>query len=105
MIHVRDRAHNRSSWMLSPETRERWEAVLKPLATAIERNMGLMLAADVLGDLVAGEPCDESRALACCLCVPPRVILINRGVLANTNVECDQCRRPFRAVEGSDDEM
>ena len=104
LIHVRDRAANRSSWLLSPETRERWQHVLRPLALAIERNRGLLLAADVLGELMKSEPCDESRVMACCLCVPPRVILINRAVLGNANIVCETCQQPFHLIDAQEDD-
>ncbi len=103
LIHVRDRAANRSSWLLSTETRERWQNVLHPLALALERNRGLLLAADVLGELVKSGPCDESRVMACCLCAPPRVILINRAVLGNANIVCETCQQPFHLIEAQDD--
>ena len=99
LIHVHDRAANRSSWLLSPETRERWQNVLHPLALALERNRGLLLAADVLGESTTSEPCDESRVTACCLCAPPRVILINRIVLGNANIVCDTCQQPFHLID------
>jgi hypothetical protein len=102
LIHVRDRAANRSSWLLSPEMRERWRNVLHPLALAIEKNRGLLLAADVLGDLTKSGPCDESRVMACCLCVPPRVILINRAVLGNANIICETCQQPFHLIDAQD---
>jgi hypothetical protein len=105
LIHIRDRAANRSGWLLSQESRERWQSVLYPLVLAIERNMGLLLAADVLGELMKSGPCDESRVTACCLCVPPRVILINRIVLGNANIVCETCQQPFQAIEKGDDEM
>jgi len=104
LIHVRDRAANRSSWLLSPETRERWHEVLHPLALALERNRGLLLAADVLGELTKSGPCDESRVMACCLCVPPRVILINRVVLGNANIVCETCQQPFHLIDAQDEE-
>jgi hypothetical protein len=104
LIHVRDCAANRSCWLLSPETRERWQNVLHPLALALERNRGLLLAADVLGELVKSNPCDESRAMACCLCVPPRVILINRAVLGNANIVCETCQQPFHLIDAPEEE-
>jgi hypothetical protein len=104
LIHVRDRAANRSSWLLLPETRERWQSVLHPLALALERNRGLLLAADVLGELTKSGPRDESRSMACCLCVPPRVILINRTVLGNANIVCETCQQPFHLVDAAEDE-
>ena len=104
LIHIRDRATNRSSWLLSPEMRERWREALHPLALAIERNRGLLLAADVLGELVKSEPCDESRVTACCLCVPPRVILINRAVLGNANIVCETCQQPFHLIDTPDED-
>ena len=104
LIHVRDRAANRSSWLLSPETRERWRNDLHSLALALEQNRGLLLAADVLGESAPSEPCDESRVTACCLCVPPRVILINRIVLGNANIVCDTCQQPFHLINTPDDD-
>jgi hypothetical protein len=104
LIHVRDRAANRSSWLLSPEMRERWRDVLHPLALALERNRGLLLAADVLGELTKSGACDESRVMACCLCVPPRVILINRVVLGNANIVCETCQQPFHLIDAQEDE-
>jgi hypothetical protein len=104
LIHVRDRAANRSRWLLSPETRERWRNVLHPLALALERNRGLLLAADVLGDLVKSASCDEARVMAGCLCVPPRVILINRAVLGNANIVCETCQQPFHLVDTPNEE-
>ncbi len=104
LIHARDRITNQSVWLLSPETRERWEPMLSRLALAMNKNLGLLLAADVIGELAKGAPCDELRVLACCLCVPPRVILINRAVLGNANIVCDACQQPFHLVETPDDD-
>lgn len=104
LVHIRDRAANRSSWLLSPEMRERWRNVLHPLALALERNRGLLLAADVLGEFARGGACEESRVTACCLCVPPRVILINRAVLGNANVVCETCQQPFHLVDAQDED-
>ena len=104
LIHVRDRAANRSSWLLSPETRRRWQAVLQPLALALERNRGLLLAADVLDEWVKSGTCDESRVMACCLCVPPRVILINRTALGHANIVCETCQQPFHLVDAQDED-
>jgi hypothetical protein len=104
LIHVRDRTANRSSWLLSPETRERWQNVLHPLALALERNRGLLLAADVLGELTKDSPRDESRVMACCLCAPPRVILINRAVLGHANIVCETCQQPFHLVDTPNEE-
>lgn len=104
LIHVHDRTANRSSWLLSPETRERWRNVLHPLALALEQNRGLLLAADVVGELTKSSPCDESRVMACCLCVPPRVILINRAVLGNANIVCETCQQPFHLIDIQDED-
>lgn len=104
LIHVHDRAANRSSWMLSPETREHWPGMIRSLSIAIERNMGVMLAADVLGEWVRGKACDESRVLACCLCVPPRVILINRTALGHANIVCETCQQPFHLVDAPEED-
>jgi hypothetical protein len=64
----------------------------------------LLLAASVLGDLAQSGPCDEARVMACCLCVPPRVILINRAVLGNTNIVCETCQQPFHLIDTPDED-
>jgi hypothetical protein len=104
LVHVHDRAANRSSWLLAPETRERWQNVLHPLALALERNRGLLLAAHVLGDLTHSDSCDEARVMACCLCVPPRVILINRAALGHANIVCETCQQPFHLIDAPEDD-
>ncbi len=104
LIHIHDRAANRSRWLLSPETRERWRNVLHALALALERNRGLLLAAAVLGELTQSGACDEARVMACCLCVPPRVILINRSVLGNANIVCETCQQPFHLFDAPNEE-
>ena len=104
LIHVRDRAANRSSWLLSPETRARWQAMLHPLALAIEGNMGLLLAADALGDFASEGSCDESRVMAGCLCMPPRVILVNHTALGQANIVCETCQQPFRRIDAPDED-
>ena len=104
LIRIRDRAANQSRWLLSPETRARWQNVLQALARAIEKNRGLLLAASVLCEFTQGSPCDEARVMACCLCVPPRVILINRAALGHANIVCDTCQHPFQRIDAPDEE-
>lgn len=100
LILAHDPVTDRGYWTLSPETRERWQALLAPLATAIGRNVGLILAADLLEGL--GEAAAGDRVLACCLCLPARVILVNRAVLDNSEIVCDACRHPFHRIDSLD---
>ncbi len=103
LIHVRDRAHNRSHWLLSPELRQRWQEVLAPLAIVLEKNTGLIIAADVIGGLFESEPCEGDRVIAACACVPPHVILVNRAALVNADIVCDDCEHSFQIIEPPDD--
>ncbi|CAG0935447.1 hypothetical protein TFLX_04287 [Thermoflexales bacterium] len=104
LIHVRDRTANRSSWLLAPETRARWAEMLQALAIAIARNTGAMLAADVLGEWVKGNAEDASRVMACCWCVPPRAILLNRTALGHANIVCETCQQPFHLIDAPEED-
>jgi hypothetical protein len=42
--------------------------------------------------------------MACCLCVPSRMILINRAVLGNANIVCETCQQPFHLIDTPEDE-
>jgi len=99
LILAHDPVTDRGYWTLSPETRQRWSALLAPLAGAIERNVGLILAADLIENL--GEAAGE-RVLACCLCMPARIILVNRAVLDNSEIVCDACQHPFHPIDSLD---
>ncbi len=83
-------------WHLSPATRVQWQPLIRQLAAAIDRNVGLILASRVLDntDLFTADD-DDSRALAFCRCAPPRVILVNRAVLGCSEIVCDACQQPF----------
>ena len=100
LILAHDPVTDRGYWILSPETKQRWQALLAPLATAIERNVGLILAADLIENL--GEAAAGDRVLACCLCLPARVILVNRAVLDNSGIVCEACQHPFHPIDSLD---
>jgi serine/threonine protein kinase len=98
---IYDEATDRSRWALSPKTCQQWQELLKPLSIAIKSNVSVMLAADLLESMEGGTlPAD--RVMATCLCVPPRLIRVNRAVLMNAGIVCDTCRQPFRPVEMPD---
>jgi hypothetical protein len=100
LILAHDPVTDRGYWTLAPETKQRWQALLAPLATAIERNVGLILAADLIENL--SEAAAKDRVLACCLCLPARVILVNRAVLDNHEIVCEACQHPFHPIESLD---
>jgi hypothetical protein len=100
LILAHDPVTDHGYWTLSPETKQRWRDLLPPLATAIERNLGLILAADLIENL--SEAAAKDRVLACCLCLPARVILVNRAVLDNHEIICDACQHPFHPIESLD---
>ncbi len=88
-------------WTLTPRALQDWQPVLRVLARAIERNIGLILSARVIASLDAQRSPDEDPCvMAACLCVPPRVILVNRSVLEQAQIRCDSCRELFQEVEG-----
>lgn len=100
LILAHDPVTDRGYWTLAPDTRARWQAVLPGLATALERNIGLILAADLIEDW--SEAARQDRVLACCLCVPARLILIKRAVLDQCEITCDACQHPFHLIETLD---
>ncbi len=100
LILAHDPVTDRGYWTLSPETKQRWQALFAPLATAIEHNVGLILAADLIENL--GEAAAGDRVLACCLCLPARVILVNRAVLDNSAIICEACQHSFHPIDSLD---
>lgn len=91
-------------WVLSREAVRRWEEYLRALATAIEKNAGLFLAVNLLGELPAPDPEDDPRIMAVCFCDPPNVIMVNRSLLEGEKIICEACRRPFRPFRRSSDD-
>jgi hypothetical protein len=81
-------------WGLSPPAVQRWKPQITALSVAIERNVGLILSAALIGDLEPDDPC----VMASCACVPPRVILVNRSILITASITCDACQNPFHLI-------
>ena len=95
-----DPTTDRGYWTLSPETKHLWQDLLPPLAAAIEHNLGLILAADLIENL--SEAATGDRVLACCLCMPARVITVKRTVLDKCEIVCEACQHPFHPIEPLD---
>lgn len=95
---VREDEPGRSRWVLSPKARQQWQPLLEPLARAVRGNLGLALAADLLEGL-EGLAAPADRVVATCLCVPPRLIRVERALFMASEIMCDCCQRPFRPVE------
>ena len=102
LIRIRDGVTNRCSWLLSTAARQQWQALLGPLSDVIERNTGLILAGNLLGDFARSPSSTGPRVMARCLCAPPRIILVNRSALAHAGIVCDTCQQPFCPCESSD---
>ena len=100
LILAHDPVTDRGYWTLSSETKLRWRDLFPPLATAIERNVGLILAVDLIEDF--SEAAAQDRVLACCLCLPARIILVKRAVLDQCEIICEACQHPFRPIESLD---
>jgi hypothetical protein len=86
-------------WGLSPLAARQWQRLLENLATAIEKNVGLILSANWLDDLEAQISADDPCVAASCLCTPPRVILVHRSVLTHAEIRCDACHEVFHLIE------
>ncbi|GAB4412963.1 MAG: hypothetical protein Kow00106_07720 [Anaerolineae bacterium] len=87
-------------WSLTQRALQDWQRALRTLERAIERNIGLILSANVIASLDMHPTSDEDPCVtAACQCTPPRVILVNRSVLATAQIRCDSCRELFRETE------
>jgi hypothetical protein len=98
LIPMRDDATKRLRWVLSSTAIQQRQEILKPLSAAIKKNIGLILSVNLISDLEESVSTSDPRVMACCLCAPPRVILVQRSVLASTQIVCDACQQPFRQV-------
>lgn len=100
LAQVRDEESGRVTWVLSQQGLVQWEAILVSLATAFRGQAGLLRILMLVDELMEaeGEQAEECEAAAC-RCLPPRVILVQREILAQTEIRCDVCRAPFRAID------
>lgn len=100
LTQVRDEASARVTCALSQEGLVQWEAILVSLATAFRGQAGLLRILMLVDELMdaEGEKAEECEAAAC-QCLPPRVILVQKEILAETDILCDVCRTPFRVID------
>lgn len=91
-------------WVLTKDAVKRWEEYLRALATAIEKNAGLFLAVNLLGELPSANAEDDPRIMAVCFCDPPNVIMVNRSLLKGEKIVCESCCHPFRSFGMSGDD-
>lgn len=88
-------------WSLTQGAQHNWQRALRTLERAIERNVGLILSANVIASLdMRPAPDQDPCVTAQCACTPPRVILVNRSVLLKAEIRCDNCRELFHETEG-----
>jgi hypothetical protein len=95
----RDPATDCVHWQLAERAAEQWQRILVPLEVAIARNVGLILSVSVLDGLDLAAQDDDPCVMARCLCMPPRVILVSRSVLAGAQIRCDACQQQFHMVD------
>lgn len=99
LITVRENVTNRLCRTLAPEAIQRWDRLLRPLADAIQRNVGLILATSIVDHLMDEPSQNEAPCVVGgCACNPPRLILVSRSLLTCQQVVCEACRRPYRLI-------
>lgn len=100
LTQVRDTESGRVTWQLSRQGLDQWEPILTGLAKALRGQSGLLHILLLVDELMAseGEETDDCAAAAC-NCLPPRVILVQREVLAKTEIRCDACHTLFRSLD------
>jgi hypothetical protein len=91
-----------SRWGLSAQTYRQWQSLIEPLSCLVEKNVGLILAANLLDAMAAAPASDDLRVIASCMCVPRRVILVKTSILASAEIICDTCQQRFRPMETPD---
>lgn len=99
LLALRDRATNRLQRMLAPEAVKHWAALLGPLAAAIQKNVGLILATQVVDDLIGQSHEPDPCVMARCGCVPPHLILTTRSSLTGAGVICERCHSAFHECQ------
>jgi hypothetical protein len=99
---IQDGTTHRARWGLSPSSYSQWQALIRALSYTIEKNIGLILAADLVDPLIGDVAPADDRIWATCACVPGRIIRIRPTFLDRANVVCDACQRPFHPIAGID---
>ena len=97
---IREEATNQCRWALSPRLYQQWQGILKPLSISIGRNIGWILATDLVDDLME-KSLPSDCVLATCLCLPGRIIRVKRAALIGEGIVCDTCGQPFRPIEAA----
>jgi hypothetical protein len=99
---IQDETQHCARWALSAGTYRQWRGVLEPLSIAIEHNIGLILAANLVDSLMSEESTDETYIVVACRCIPRRVIRITPIALDKADIVCDACQQPFRPINTLD---
>ncbi len=86
-------------WILSSEALQQRQALLRSLAVAVEKNITLILSVNFIDSLEDETLTYDSCVMASCLCVPPRIIVVNRQVLLNAKIICHTCQHPFQPID------
>ncbi|NDJ77976.1 MAG: hypothetical protein GYB65_17130 [Chloroflexi bacterium] len=86
----------RPEWGLTSAACDTYAALLGQLATAIEHNVGVILATQFVDDLDQRPAPDGPCRTAACCCRPPRMILVYHAVTADAEIICNACQQPFQ---------
>jgi hypothetical protein len=100
----RRRSAGSPKWVLTREAVRHWAAHLRGLSAAIEKNAGLILAVNLLGEMPKTDEAVDPRIMASCACDPPHIIMAHQSLLAGEKIACEVCRHPFRSFNASADD-
>lgn len=92
--------HYRLRWTLTPDACCQWADVLAQLEAVILRNIGVLLASDLVDSLMLEE--DDACVLARCACEPPHIIIIEQAYLSSRGVLCNACQQIYQRVSHAD---
>jgi hypothetical protein len=91
------RGHTR--WALSPAALHRWYGPLDDLGLAIEKNLALLQAAQLLDDLEDATQRKCTHVIARCACEPPSTIFITKVLHQEQEIICAVCEHRFKIID------
>lgn len=98
LVSRREPASNTTQWRLSQDGFGRWCRLIDRLATDIRKDQGLLLATLFLEECDSREGDGAEVVEVCCVCDPPRHLLMPTHLVASGQIICTDCGGIFRRV-------
>ncbi|HSG42838.1 MAG TPA: hypothetical protein VLA72_06765 [Anaerolineales bacterium] len=92
---IRDLETKSVRCVLAPEAAQKWADLIEPLATSIQKNLGVIQAILYVENMVGDDP-DDVCVTVKCGCIPQHTINVSKSALEKTKIYCNICKLPFR---------